>query len=80
MPTKKKKLALKLGIQTYQILTNDDEVCSLTSILLAVPILLLKWLKPSALKGVTGLLLGSTFCLQVANTLYFCIGAFLGRN
>ena len=33
-----KKLALKLGIQTYQILTNDDEVCipSLTSILLAV--------------------------------------------
>ena len=21
------KLALKLGIQTYQILTNDDEVC-----------------------------------------------------
>ena len=33
-----KKLALKLGIQTYQILTNDDEVCipSLSSILLAV--------------------------------------------
>ena len=32
------KLALKLGIQTYQILTNDDEVCipSLSSILLAV--------------------------------------------
>jgi len=31
-------LALKLGIQTYQILTNDDEVCipSLSSILLAV--------------------------------------------
>ena len=36
---KNKKLALKLGIQTYQILTNDDEVCipSLSSILLAVP-------------------------------------------
>ena len=33
-----KKLALKWGIQTYQILTNDDEVCipSLSSILLAV--------------------------------------------
>ena len=32
------KLALKLGIQTYQILTNHDEVCfpSLSSILLAV--------------------------------------------
>ena len=32
------KLALKLGIQTYQIFTNDDEVCipSLSSILLAV--------------------------------------------
>ena len=35
---KKKKLALKLGIQAYQILTNDDEVCVpiLSSILLAV--------------------------------------------
>ena len=35
---KKKKLALKLGMQTYQILTNDDEVCnpSLSSILLAI--------------------------------------------
>ena len=35
---KNKKLALDLGIQTYQILTNDDEVCipSLSSILLAV--------------------------------------------
>ena len=35
---KNKKLALKLGIQTYQILTIDDEVCipSLSSILLAV--------------------------------------------
>ena len=33
-----KKLALKLGIQTYQILTKDDEVSipSLSSILLAV--------------------------------------------
>ena len=31
-------MALKLGIQTYQILTNDDEVCipSLSSILIAV--------------------------------------------
>ena len=31
-------MALKLGIQTYQILTNDDEVCiqSLCSIFLAV--------------------------------------------
>ena len=31
-------MALKLGIQTYQILTNDDEVCipSLSSIRLAV--------------------------------------------
>jgi hypothetical protein len=31
-------MALKLGIETYQILTNDDEVCipSLSSILLAV--------------------------------------------
>ena len=35
---KSKKLALKLGIQTYQILTKDDEVCipSLFSIILAV--------------------------------------------
>ena len=35
---KKTKLALKLGIQIYHILTNDDEVCipSLSSILLAV--------------------------------------------
>ena len=27
MPKKNKKLTLTLGIQTYQILTNDDEVC-----------------------------------------------------
>ena len=27
MPKENKKFALKLGIQTYQILTNDDEVC-----------------------------------------------------
>ena len=35
---KNRKLTLNSGIQTYQILTNDDEVCipSLTSILLAV--------------------------------------------
>ena len=35
---KNKKLALNLGIQTYQILTKDDEVCipSLYIILLAV--------------------------------------------
>ena len=35
---KDKKLALKIGIQTYQILTNDDEVCipSLSSIFLAL--------------------------------------------
>ena len=32
---KNKKLALNSGIQTYQILTNDDEVC-IPSILLAV--------------------------------------------
>ena len=33
-----KKLALNSGIKSYQILTNDDEVCipSLSSILLAV--------------------------------------------
>ena len=38
MPKKNKKLALTSGIQTYQTLTNDDEVCirSLSSILLAV--------------------------------------------
>ena len=41
MPYKRqrnKKLALRLGIETYQILTNDDEFCipSLSSILLAV--------------------------------------------
>ena len=28
MCQKNEKLALKLGIQTYQILTNDDEVCN----------------------------------------------------
>ena len=35
------KLALNSGIQTYQILTNDDEVCipNLSSSLLAVPLL-----------------------------------------
>ena len=35
---KNKKLALNSGIETYQILTNDDEVCipRLSSILLAV--------------------------------------------
>ena len=40
---KNKKLALKLGIQTYQILTKDDEVCipSLPSILLAIQVILL---------------------------------------
>ena len=27
MPKKNNKLALNSGIQTYQILTNDDEVC-----------------------------------------------------
>ena len=39
----KKKIALKLGIQTYQILTNDDEVCipSLSSILLGCNLILL---------------------------------------
>ena len=33
-----KKMALKLGIETYQILINDDEVCipRLSNILLAV--------------------------------------------
>ena len=33
-----KKMAFKLRIQTYQLLTNDDEVCipSLSTILLAV--------------------------------------------
>ena len=38
---KNKKLALKLGIQTYQILTFDVEACipSLSSILLAVAII-----------------------------------------
>ena len=40
MPKKNKKLASKSRIQTYQILSNDDEVCipSLSSILLAVRI------------------------------------------
>ena len=35
---KNKKLVLNSGIQSYQILTNDDEVCipSLSSILLTV--------------------------------------------
>ena len=38
MKKKEKKLALNSGIQTNQILTNDDEVCipHLSSILLAV--------------------------------------------
>ena len=30
MPKKNKKLALNSGIQTYQILKNDDEVCILS--------------------------------------------------
>ena len=35
-------MALNLGIQTYQILTNDDEVCilSFSSVLLAVTLFL----------------------------------------
>ena len=35
---KNKKLAINSGIQTYQVLTNDDKVCipSFSSILLAV--------------------------------------------
>ena len=42
MSKKDKILALKLGIQTYQILSNNDEVCipSLSSILVAVPIII----------------------------------------
>ena len=42
----KKKLALELGIQTYQILTNDDEVYipSLSSIFSAVTAIF-KWIK-----------------------------------
>ena len=38
---KNKKLSLKLAIQTFQILTNDDEVCipSASSILLAVSLI-----------------------------------------
>ena len=38
MPKEIEKLALNSGIQTYQILTNDDEVCipSHSSILIAV--------------------------------------------
>jgi hypothetical protein len=38
MTKKNKKLALNSGIQTNQILKNDDEVCipSLSSVLLAV--------------------------------------------
>ena len=40
-PYKSKKLRNSSGIQTYQILTNEDEVCipSLSSILLAVWVL-----------------------------------------
>ena len=36
---KNKKLSFNSRIQTYQVLTNDDEVCipSLSSILIAVP-------------------------------------------
>ena len=39
---KDKKLVLKLEIQTYQILKNNDEVCipSLSSIILAVVVIL----------------------------------------
>ena len=38
MQKKNKKLALELGMQTYQIFRNDDEVCipSISNILLAV--------------------------------------------
>jgi len=45
---KNKKLALqtklRIGVQTYQIFTNDDEVCipSLSSILLAVNLIFLR--------------------------------------
>ena len=44
--SKNRKLALNSGIQTNQILTNDDEVCiqRLSSILLAVGIFdILSW-------------------------------------
>ena len=38
MPKKRKNMALNSGIQTNQVLTNDDEVCiqRLSSILLAL--------------------------------------------
>ena len=44
MQKKNKKLTLNSGIQTYQILTIDDEVCilSLSSILSAVPRIFLR--------------------------------------
>ena len=47
---KNKKLAFNSGIQTHQILTNDDEVFipSLSSILLAVS-------RPMAAAGTTGI-------------------------
>ena len=48
-------MALRLGIQTYEISTNDDEVCipSLSSILLAAP-LNLQYVKisPASLKEI----------------------------
>ena len=55
MPKRNKKLALKLGIQTCQILTKDDEVCfpSLSSILLAV--LEMKFVAYWTIKAYSGL-------------------------
>ena len=50
MLQKKKEIGFKIkGIQTYQILTNDDEVCmcipSLSRILLAVCTLLARYVE-----------------------------------
>ena len=71
MPKKNKKLALNSGIQTYQILTNDDEVCipSLSSILLAIQTLFQKLFHPIVLPfhaRVASLLLTSLPFLVIA--------------
>ena len=62
--TKKKKLALKLGTQTIQILTSNDEVCipSLSSIISAVRSLLSS---TSTVKNIGLMPMSELFLVQV---------------
>ena len=77
---KNKKLALNSGIQTNQILKNDDEVCipCLPSILLAVQIFCARQLKQVALG--TGQEFSGSFNFCVPNERLFFVIYFYYRG